>query len=164
MLGAAESERPLVTGAVGVVGAFVVRLATERGWQVNGLARLHDGPFVRGLDADFTSEPTSGWDAVADTAAIQEEGLALVRHGGRLVGVRLQAARSDARGVSTSAVSVAPDAGRLATMLESADGASCQSGSPGNTSLGYSRRCNRSLWAASAAGPYSVPKPGPSDA
>src|SRR3954454_21016275 len=38
LLGAPDHARLLVTGAVGVVGAFVVRLATARGWQVTGLA------------------------------------------------------------------------------------------------------------------------------
>lgn len=119
-LGSADGERLLVTGAAGVVGAFVVRLATERGWQVTGLAHHGDEAFVRGLGADFTAEPTSGWDAVADTAVMQEEALALVRDGGRFVGVRPQAVPTGVRGISTSAVSVTPDAERLATVLDSA--------------------------------------------
>jgi NADPH:quinone reductase-like Zn-dependent oxidoreductase len=119
LLGTADGERLLVTGAAGVVGAFVVRLATKRGWQVTGLARPGDEAFVRGLGADFTSEPTGGWDAVADTAVLQEAGLALVRDGGRFVGVRPQAAPTGVRDVRTSAVSVVPDAQRLAALLNS---------------------------------------------
>lgn len=120
LLGAARRERLLVTGAAGAVGAFVARLATERGWQVTGLARPDDEAFVRGLGAYFTSEPTGDWDAVADTAVMQEGGLALVRDGGRFVGVRPQAVPTGGRGVSTSAVSVVPDAERLATLLTNA--------------------------------------------
>jgi NADPH:quinone reductase-like Zn-dependent oxidoreductase len=119
LLGPAGGERLLVTGAAGVVGAFVVRLATNRGWQVTGLARPDDEGFVRGLGSDFTSEPNGGWDAVADPAAMQEAGLALVRDGGRFVGVRPQAVPSSVRGVKTSGVSVEPDAERLAMLLES---------------------------------------------
>lgn len=120
LLGTSDGERLLVTGAAGVVGAFVVRLATERGWRVTGLARPDDEAFVRGLGADFASEPSGNWDAVADTAVMQEAGLALVRDGGRFVGVRPQAVPTGERGISTSAVSVVPDAERLATLLTSA--------------------------------------------
>ena len=83
-----EGNRLLVTGAAGAVGGYVVALAQDRGWQVTGLARTEDEQFVRSLGADFTAHAEPGWDAVADGAALQERGLALVRDGGAFVGVQ----------------------------------------------------------------------------
>jgi len=47
------------------------------------LARAQDEEFVRGLGAEFVTLAEPGWDAVADAAALQGEGSALVRDGGR---------------------------------------------------------------------------------
>jgi NADPH:quinone reductase-like Zn-dependent oxidoreductase len=121
LLGPGDGGRLLVTGAAGAVGAFVVRLAIERGWQVTGLARAADEEFVRGLGADFTAEPTGGWDAVADPALLQVEGAALVRDGGRFVGVRPADLPAAGRGVSVRAVSVVPNAERLGELLQGAE-------------------------------------------
>lgn len=120
LLGDGDGRRLLVTGAAGAVGAYVVRLAAERGWTVTGLARPADEAFVRGLGADFTTETTDGWDAVADAAVLQEEAAALVRDGGVFVGVRPAALPETGRGVTVKAVSVEPDAGRLDVLLRAA--------------------------------------------
>ena len=83
----ADRNRLLVTGAAGAVGGYVASLAPHRGWHVTGLARSEDEEFVRSLGADFTTHAEQGWDAVADTAVLQERALALVRDGGVFVGV-----------------------------------------------------------------------------
>lgn len=120
LLGPGAGRRLLVTGAAGAVGAYVATLAAEQGWSVTGLARDHDEGFVRALGVDFRSTPSGGWDAVADGAVLQERGVALVRDGGLFVGVQPSAVPAAERGVTVTAVSVAPDAPRLATLLERA--------------------------------------------
>ncbi len=120
LLGEGGGRRLLVTGAAGAVGSYVVRLAAERGWDVTGLARRSDEAFVRGLGADFAAEESADWDAVADPAALQEAGVALVRDGGTFVGVLPSALPGADRGVTVHAVSVEPDAARLDELLQSA--------------------------------------------
>lgn len=109
--------RLLVTGAAGAVGGYVTSLAQDRGWRVTGLARTSDEEFVRGLGADFTTVAEPGWDAVADCATLQEQGLALVRDGGRFVGVRPGGEPAAERGISVASVSVQADGVRLAELL-----------------------------------------------
>ncbi|WP_409073763.1 NADP-dependent oxidoreductase [Micromonospora chalcea] len=109
--------RLLVTGAAGAVGGYVVPLARDRGWRVTGLARAGDEKFVRGLGADFTTAAEPGWDAVADAAALQDRGLALVGDGGVFVGVRPNAHPAAERGVTVRAVEVHADGVRLADLL-----------------------------------------------
>jgi NADPH:quinone reductase-like Zn-dependent oxidoreductase len=96
----------------------VVSLAQDRGWQVTGLARAQDEEFVRGLGADFTAEAAPGWDAVADGAVLQEQGVALVRGGGLFVGVQPGAAPAEERGVTVRVVVTEPDGARLAELLD----------------------------------------------
>ena len=120
LLGDGEGRSLLVTGAAGAVGGYVVPFALRRGWRVTGLARAADEEFVRTLGADFTAEPTTGWDAVADGAVLQEAGVALVRDGGRFVGVLPAFAPPTERGVSIEVVSVVPDGDRLAGLLDEA--------------------------------------------
>jgi NADPH:quinone reductase-like Zn-dependent oxidoreductase len=110
-------NRLLVTGAAGAVGGFLLRLAQNRGWQVTGLARAGDEEFVRSFGADFTEHAEPGWDAVADLAALQEQGFDLVRDGGRFVGVRPGAEPAGERGVTTAAVEVHADGPGLAELL-----------------------------------------------
>jgi NADPH:quinone reductase-like Zn-dependent oxidoreductase len=117
MLGDGEGRSLLVTGAAGAVGGYAVPLALERGWKVTGLARAADEEFVRGLGAEFVSEPTTGWDAVADGAVLQERAVALVRDGGRFVGVQPSFPPAAERGVSIEAVGVVPDGVALAGLL-----------------------------------------------
>ncbi|MFC7546775.1 NADP-dependent oxidoreductase [Plantactinospora sp. GCM10030261] len=113
----AGRDRLLVTGAAGAVGGYVAVLAQDRGWRVTGLARTEDEEFVRSLGADFTADPEPGWDAVADGATLQERGLALVRDGGRFVGVRPAATPAPERGVTVAAVETHPDGPRLGDLL-----------------------------------------------
>ncbi|WP_280253009.1 NADP-dependent oxidoreductase [Nocardia abscessus] len=112
-----DGNRLLVTGAAGAVGGYVAVLAPRRGWQVTGLARSEDEEFVRGLGADFIAHPEPGWDAVADGAALQERGLALVRDGGAFVGVRPNAEPATERGITVHAVVAHPDGPRLGDLL-----------------------------------------------
>ena len=113
----AEGNRLLVTGAAGAVGGYVASLAQDRGWQVTGLARAEDEAFVRSLGADFTAHPEPGWDAVADGAVLQEEGLALVRDGGVFVGVSPSAVPATERGITVDVVMAHADGPRLADLL-----------------------------------------------
>ena len=112
-----HGNRLLVTGAAGAVGGYVASLAPDRGWQVTGLARAEDEKFVRSLGAGFTTHAEPGWDAVADGAALQERGLALVRDGGAFVGVRPNAEPATERGITVAAVVAHPDGSRLSHLL-----------------------------------------------
>jgi NADPH:quinone reductase-like Zn-dependent oxidoreductase len=119
LLGDAPPDRNqlLVTGAAGAVGGYVTALAQDRGWKVTGLARAEDEEFVRSLAADFTTHAEPGWDAVADGAVLQEQGVALVRDGGAFVGVQPQAKPAAERGVTVNVVATHPDGHRLAELL-----------------------------------------------
>jgi len=70
-----------------------------------------------GLGADFTTHAEPGWDALADGAVLQERGIALVRDGGRFVGVQPSAVPTTERGITVSAVVAHPDGPRLADLL-----------------------------------------------
>ncbi|WP_314178506.1 NADP-dependent oxidoreductase [Streptomyces winkii] len=118
LLGDGEGRSLLVTGAAGAVGGNVVPLAQDRGWQVTGLARAEDEEFVRGLGAGFTTRAAPGWDAVADGAALQEQGVELVRDGGLFVGVQPGAEPAEVRGVTVRVVVAHPDGARLARLLD----------------------------------------------
>ena len=113
----ADGNRLLVTGAAGAVGGYVASLAQDRGWQVTGLARAEDEAFVRSLGADFTTHAERGWDAVADGAVLQEQGLALVRDGGAFVGVSPSAVPATERGITVVVVVAHADGPRLADLL-----------------------------------------------
>jgi NADPH:quinone reductase-like Zn-dependent oxidoreductase len=120
ILGPAAGRSLLVTGAAGAVGANVVVLAAEAGWSVTGLARAEDGELVRSLGAEFVVEAKRGWDAVADAAALQHKALALVRDGGRFVGVKPGAEPATERGIAVGVVVARPDGRRLARLLDAA--------------------------------------------
>ncbi|MGF0118694.1 NADP-dependent oxidoreductase [Promicromonospora sp. Marseille-Q5078] len=120
ILGAAPPEggRLLVTGAAGGVGASVVVLAQEQGWQVTGLARPGDEGFVRGLGAGFVTTPQGGWDAVVDAAAMQETAMPFVRDGGSFVGVQPGLEPDEERGITVGAVVSRSDGRLLARLLD----------------------------------------------
>lgn len=113
----AGADRLLVTGAAGAVGGHLAVLAQERGWRVTGLARPGDADFVRARGAAFTGRAEPGWDAVADTAALKADALALVRDGGSYVGVLPGGSPDAERGITVRTVSVRPDRARLAELL-----------------------------------------------
>jgi NADPH:quinone reductase-like Zn-dependent oxidoreductase len=118
LLGDGGGRRLLVTGAAGAVGGYVIPLARDRGWRVTGLARVDDKEFVRGLGVDFTAESAPGWDAVADGAVLQEQGVALVRDGGIFLGLQPGRAPAEERGVTVRVVVAHPDGARLAQLLD----------------------------------------------
>jgi NADPH:quinone reductase-like Zn-dependent oxidoreductase len=113
----ADGNRLMVTGAAGAVGGYVASLAPDRGWRVTGLARAQDEQFVRDLGADFTTHAEPGWDAVADGAVLQEQGLALVRDGGSFVGLQPSAKPAAERGIRITVVMVRADGRRLGELL-----------------------------------------------
>ena len=113
----ADGNRLLVTGAAGAVGGYVASLAENRGWQVTGLAKAEDEAFVRSLGADFTTHAEREWDAVADAAVLQEQGLALVRDGGAFVGVSPSAVPAAERGITVDVVVAHADGPRLTDLL-----------------------------------------------
>lgn len=115
-----EARRLLVTGAAGAVGTHVAVLAQDRGWQVTGMARAVDEPFVRGLGADFATVVGQDWDAVADAGALQEGALRAVRDGGRFVGVQPAARLPEERGITVEVLFARPDGPLLARLLERA--------------------------------------------
>ena len=87
---------------------------------MTGLARAQDEKFVRGLGADFTAEAAPGWDAVADGAVLQEQGVTLVRDGGLFVGTQPGRAPAEERGITVRVVVAHPDGARLAQLLDAA--------------------------------------------
>jgi NADPH:quinone reductase-like Zn-dependent oxidoreductase len=115
-----DANRLLVTGAAGALGGYLLALAGDRGWDVTGLARTRDEAFVRSLGADFTAHAEPGWDAVADTAVLRDQALALVRDGGTLIGVQPGNEPSAERGITVTAVITHPDGTRLADLLAQA--------------------------------------------
>jgi NADPH:quinone reductase-like Zn-dependent oxidoreductase len=110
-------NRLLVTGAAGAVGGYVAALALDHGWQVTGLARAEDEEFVRGLGVEFTTHAEPRWDAVADGAAMQERGLALVRDGGTFVGVVPGGGPAAERGIRVAVLVTHPDGHQLGELL-----------------------------------------------
>lgn len=118
----AEGNRLLVTGAAGAIGANVAALAPDRGWQVTGLARAEDEPFVRGLGADFRTEAEPGWDAVVDTTSQQAWSLNPVRDGGSFVGVRPNLTPTAERGITVNILMVHSDGPCLEKLLARAAG------------------------------------------
>lgn len=108
----------LVTGAAGALGGFAVELATEKGWQVAGLAREGDRDFVESRGATLVTElDGTTYDAVLDAAVLQERVLSSVASGGLVVGVQPALTLPASPDRRVDAVRVAPDGKRLADLL-----------------------------------------------
>lgn len=114
----AERGSLLVTGAAGGVGGYALVLARRLGYDVIGLARSDDRAFVEGTGTALVAELTGSYDAVLDTAALGDAAVAVVRDGGRYVGVLPPAVPEPVRGVTTQAVVVSPDGPRLGELLD----------------------------------------------
>ena len=71
----------------------------------------------RSLGATLTDQAESGWDAVADAAAQQQQALALVRDGGEFVGVQPGNEPTSERDITVIAIVTRPDGPRLADLL-----------------------------------------------
>ncbi|MFC7488728.1 NADP-dependent oxidoreductase [Knoellia sp. CPCC 206453] len=126
-LGPADGRALLITGAAGGVGGYAVELAVLAGWQVTGLARLHDREFIERPGARLITRlpADEGFDAILDAAPLQLDddlfttGLApSLRDGGTLVSV-LGALPLPTLplGRSATAVSVTSDASTLERLL-----------------------------------------------
>lgn len=111
LLGPADGRALLVTGAAGAVGGYAVELAVLAGWEVTGLARLHDREFVERLGARLITQLSTGpgFDAILDAAPLQlgddlftTELVPTLRDGGTLVSVLGGAAPPDAASRSVS--------------------------------------------------------------
>ncbi|HTW06668.1 MAG TPA: NADP-dependent oxidoreductase [Acidimicrobiales bacterium] len=111
------ANRLLVTGAAGSLGGYLLSLAPGQGWDVTGLARTGDEAFVRSLGVAFIDQAESGWDAVADAAVLQQQALALVRDGGKFVGVQPGNEPASERDITVTAIVTRPDGSRLAGLL-----------------------------------------------
>ncbi|MFG1709494.1 alcohol dehydrogenase catalytic domain-containing protein [Nonomuraea sp. M3C6] len=121
LLGPARDRRLLVTGAAGGVGGYAVALAAHAGWTVTGLARTTDHGFLAraGATQVLTAlDQASGFDAVLDTALLNEAALRPVRDHGTYVGVFPGLEPTAVRGITVTAAVVAPDGILLREMLE----------------------------------------------
>ncbi|MGE3288946.1 MAG: zinc-binding dehydrogenase, partial [Pseudonocardia sp.] len=114
----------LVTGASGAVGAFAVQLAVQAGTEVYAVASAGDEEWVSGLGAahvlgrDALAGPLPPVDAVLDAAPAGPGLIAAVRDGGSFVAVTDPTTPATERDVRVAKVSVTPDAGMLAELLD----------------------------------------------
>lgn len=114
-------RRVLVTGAAGAVGANVLAELRDRGVRADALARESDRDLVEGLGATLvTSLGTATHDVVIDAAAMREPARDAVVDGGRYVDLIGLAPLSAERGITVTAVGVAPNGERLRRLLEQA--------------------------------------------
>lgn len=119
LLGPPEGRRLLVTGAAGAVGGYAVTLAARAGWTVTGLARPSDRDFVlhAGADELVTEPPQRSYDAVLDTATLNDAAIGAAHDGGAYVGMLPGWPMPEERGVTVRTVSVEADGARLAELL-----------------------------------------------
>ncbi|MFF4368685.1 NADP-dependent oxidoreductase [Streptomyces sp. NPDC001594] len=117
LLGLAEGDSVLITGAAGSVGGIAVQLAARAGLVVTALAGEGDEELVRSLGAkEFVprgSAPAGRVDGVLDAAVLGAPALAFVRDGGAYVGLIPPAAPEAERGVRVAVQEVAADGVRL---------------------------------------------------
>jgi NADPH:quinone reductase-like Zn-dependent oxidoreductase len=127
-----DGDVVLVTGAAGMVGGFVVQLATGRGARVVAGVRKGDVDEARRLGAVMTfdtdgdlerairSEWHEGVDACIDTVGLNAGGMACVRDDGAFVTSVPTALPDGARGIAPQTVQVQPDADALAELVDRA--------------------------------------------
>ncbi|MGI8330406.1 alcohol dehydrogenase catalytic domain-containing protein [Actinomadura scrupuli] len=112
LLGPSQGRRLLVTGAAGGVGGYAVALAAHGGWKVTGLARAADDAFLTRAGAAETRTTLDGagdFDAVLDTALLNETALRPVRDHGAYVGVFPGLEPASERGITVTSAVVVPD-------------------------------------------------------
>jgi NADPH:quinone reductase-like Zn-dependent oxidoreductase len=116
----ADRGRRLVTGAAGAVGSWAILLAKRDGWSVDALVRSGTEDFAReaGAARILTDLPQRAYDAVLDSAALQEAALTTIRDGGRFVGVKPGQPVPPQRDIDVTAVIAHPDGPALAALLE----------------------------------------------
>jgi NADPH:quinone reductase-like Zn-dependent oxidoreductase len=119
LLGPARGRRLLVTGAAGGVGGYAVALAARAGWTVTGLARAGDADFLAraGAEAITALAESTAFDAVLDTALLNEVALRSVRDHGSYLGVFPGLEPAPERGVTVTSAVVVPDGALLREML-----------------------------------------------
>jgi NADPH:quinone reductase-like Zn-dependent oxidoreductase len=117
LLGAADGQTLLVTGAAGGFGGYATAFAAARGWKVTGLARESDREFVLGSGAvELITSAVGVYDAVIDAAVLGD--LALVADDGHYVGVRGIDVPDGGGRVRSEAVSIIADRAALTKILE----------------------------------------------
>ncbi|MFC7381841.1 alcohol dehydrogenase catalytic domain-containing protein [Sphaerisporangium rhizosphaerae] len=120
LLGPSQGRRLLITGAAGGVGGYAVALAARAGWRVTALARATDDGFLTragAAETRTTLDGASGFDAVLDTALLNEAALRPVRDHGAYVGVFPGLEPTSERGITVTSAVVVPDGALLREML-----------------------------------------------
>jgi NADPH2:quinone reductase len=116
LLGLAEGEMVLITGAAGAVGGFAVELAKVRGLRVVAQASDRDHDWLRSIGADAVigrdGRPDRPVDGVLDAATLGAPALAAARDGGAYVTV-LDPAPQAERDIRVDVVHVHAKAGQL---------------------------------------------------
>jgi len=130
----APGQRVLVHGAAGAVGSCAVQIAHYYGATVIGTASAENLEFVRGLGADQVIDDsvtpfdtvTEPVDLIVDTAGGDRlaRSPAVIRAGGRLVGIAVQPAlaAAAARGITAVYFVVSPNREQLVELARLADG------------------------------------------
>ncbi len=127
MIGVAEGQTLVVTGAAGGVGGFATELAVGRGAKVIAIAGSQDKEFVASLGAEFVERGDGaaeavlalvpgGVDAVFDTALIGTPLMAAVHDDGVFVNVFPPAAPEADRGIRIDSIGVHSDGPQLAEL------------------------------------------------
>ncbi|MFG2003877.1 NADP-dependent oxidoreductase [Spirillospora sp. NPDC048911] len=125
LLGLAEGQTLVVTGAAGAVGGYAVELARLRGLDVVGIGSVQDEAFITGLGATFlprSEDPARVLrevkvDGLLDAAVIGAPALAAVRDGGAYVSVLPPATPPAERGIRVETVLVRSDGARLRELV-----------------------------------------------
>jgi NADPH:quinone reductase len=127
-----EGTVVLVTGAAGMVGGFVVQIASALGAHVAAAVRLEDAEEAgllgaemavdtgADLEAAIRDEWPEGIDVCIDTVGLAAEGVACVRDGGAFVTSVPTAVPDATREIAPQTVQVQPNGDALAGLADSA--------------------------------------------